>query len=185
MVYVLTHVVRLCTGHVLIKCWRRQCWVTGLWLTSCNPRVLSISEGSRRLCTGSPRPTLPLHVVFWLKEHIHREAGVYCFFLVTAAYNLRIQFYSSQKWQATHRPTMRLSLLQRSSFNVQCPVWHRTRHFQSYLLTEDICELAEGSVLCQLLFSQAACYSIIHYQHEVTGHCLSTPNKGSFHSAEL
>lgn len=81
---------------------------------------------------------------FLVKEHTHREAGVYCFSLVTAADHLRIQFYASQKGQAAHRPTRRLSLLQRSCLNVQCPAWHRTRHFHSYLLTEDICELAEG-----------------------------------------
>lgn len=159
--------------------------MTGLWQI-CSPRALSLSEGSRRLSTGSHRPILPLLVVFWLKEHIHREAGVYCSFLVTVADHLGIQFCLSQKWQATHRPTRRLSLLQRSCFNVQCPVWHRTRHFQSYLLTEDICELAEGSVLCQLLFPQAPCHSIIHHQYEITGHCHSTlSNKGSFHSGEL
>lgn len=37
---------------------------------------------------------------FLVKEHTHREAGVYRFFLVTAVDRLRIQFYA-RLWQAT------------------------------------------------------------------------------------
>lgn len=62
-IYILTHGVRLHTGHILIEYLRSQRWVAGLWLASHNPSALSILMGSPRLPTGLPRTDSALQVL--------------------------------------------------------------------------------------------------------------------------